>query len=209
MKKPASISRLLAIYLVCTGAFVLLTMAGCSSSLTASINEPTTATSSTAPTAAPTATPLATTTTTPVLVTATPPAPAPTDTPTPTSIPLPTALATLPAPIANTLLLYTTPVDDPSGQAYWAFRTLPPLPGPDPAAFDTLYGSNQGEGPARYFRDFRPWHSPDNHTSNMDWVAERGWKATTWSYQGHVKFHAWFDIPSENDPECDAVTASF
>ncbi len=54
-----------------------------------------------------------------------------------------------------------------------------------------------------------PWHSPDNHTSNVDWVAERGWKATTWSYQGHVKFHAWFDIPSENDPECDAVTASF
>ena len=162
MKKPASISRLLAIYLVCTGAFVLLTIVGCSSSLTASINKPTAATSSTAPTAAPTATPLATTTTTPVLVTATPPAPAPTDTPTPTSIPLPTALATLPAPIANTLLLYTTPVDDPSGQAYWAFRTLPPLPGPDPAAFDTLYGSNQGEGPARYFRDFRPQLSPDS-----------------------------------------------
>ena len=76
-------------------------------------------------------------------------------------MPLPTASATLPAPIANTLLLYTTPVDDPSGQAYWAFHTLPPLPGPDPAAFDTLYGSNQGEGPARYFRDFRPQLSPD------------------------------------------------
>lgn len=125
MKKPASISRLLAIYLVCTGAFVLLTIVGCSSSLTASINKPTAATSSTAPTAAPTATLLPTTTMS-ALVTATPPAPTPTDTPPPTSIPpLRTASATLPAPMANTLLLYTTPVVDPSGQTYWAFRTSP------------------------------------------------------------------------------------
>ena len=54
-----------------------------------------------------------------------------------------------------------------------------------------------------------PWHSGDNHTSNVDWVAERGWKASTWSYQGSVKLHAYFDIPSRNDPECDAVTATF
>lgn len=60
-----------------------------------------------------------------------------------------------------------------------------------------------------YASGANPWHSPDNHTTNVDWVAERGWKASTWSYQGNVKFHAYFDIPSTNDPECDAVTATF
>jgi hypothetical protein len=54
-----------------------------------------------------------------------------------------------------------------------------------------------------------PWHSPDDHTSNVAWVHEDGWKAST--NRGHtaIKAHAWFDVPSQNDPECDAYTAAF
>jgi len=54
-----------------------------------------------------------------------------------------------------------------------------------------------------------PWHSPDNHTSNVPWVSETGWKVTTQTGNGLVKFHAYFDIPRQNDPECDASTTWF
>ena len=78
---------------------------------------------------------------------------------TPTSVsPTPTAVA----PVANTLLLYTTTAAGQSGQAYWAFRTLPTLPRLDPAAFDALYGADQGMPDfSMFFADFRPQLSPD------------------------------------------------
>lgn len=54
-----------------------------------------------------------------------------------------------------------------------------------------------------------PWHSPDEHTSNVAWVAERGWKGVSSAGASQVKFHAWFDIPRMNDPECNVYTATF
>lgn len=54
-----------------------------------------------------------------------------------------------------------------------------------------------------------PWHSPDEHTTNVAWVAERGWKGSSSVGASQIKFHAWFDIPRVNDPECNAYTATF
>lgn len=54
-----------------------------------------------------------------------------------------------------------------------------------------------------------PWHSPDTHTSNVAWVEERGWKGVSSVGASQLKFHAWFDIPRQNDPECDVYTAMF
>ena len=54
-----------------------------------------------------------------------------------------------------------------------------------------------------------PWHSPDSHTSNVAWVSETGWKGSTDIGRSQVKFHAWFDVPSTNDPECDVYTSVF
>lgn len=54
-----------------------------------------------------------------------------------------------------------------------------------------------------------PWHSPDNHTTNVSWVQERGWKASTVAGASGATLHAWFDVPNENDPECNASTATF
>lgn len=89
---------------------------------------------------------------------------APTTTPTTGLLP-PTAPATAVPPIADTLLLYTTPITDASGQASWAFRTLPPLPQFDPAVFDDLYGPWQGEFDfSMFFADRQPQLSPDGQT---------------------------------------------
>ena len=64
--------------------------------------------------------------------------------------------------MANTLLLYTTPVVDPSGQTYWAFRTLPPLPQLAAVGFDSLYGPYTDSSDfSLFFADFRPQLSPD------------------------------------------------
>ena len=105
---------------------------------TATAPQPT-ATSTTAP-------PTATSTTTPPTAT---PAPAP----------------TLPPRVANTLLLYTTAVADPSGQAYWAFRTLPPLPQLNAAIFDTLYGPRDNLNDfSMFLANFRPQLSPDGQS---------------------------------------------
>jgi dipeptidyl aminopeptidase/acylaminoacyl peptidase len=141
----------------------LLTLVGCASPA-AITTEPTAAAITTTTLDTPVA-PSPSSTATPAPVTAT--RPTPTDTPTPSatatpSPPPPTPSPTPSAPIANTLLLYTTPVTDPSGQAYWAFRTLPPLPQFDPASFDTLYGPRSGsEDFSMFFADFQPQLSPD------------------------------------------------
>ena len=125
---------------------------------TATAPQPT-ATSTTAP-------PTATSTTTPPTAT---PAPAP----------------TLPPRVANTLLLYTTAVADPSGQAYWAFRTLPPLSQLDPAGFDTLYGPYDSLADfSMLFADLSPQLSPDGQTllvPGLAGYAEQGIAGTgTW-----------------------------
>ena len=171
MKSQAPRRRSLGMCLKVSQLLVLLALGGCASP-TAIINEPTTVASSTMATIAPTttastATPLLTTTATSAPVTVTPSAPAPTDTPTPA--PSPTATAppspTPPAPIAGTLLLYTTPVTDANGQAHWAFRTLPPLPQFDSAAFDTLYGPDNGFSDfSMFFADSNPQLSPDGQS---------------------------------------------
>jgi hypothetical protein len=140
----------------------LLGLVGCSSPA-AITSEPTAVVVATPSPDAPTAT-LAPSTPTSAPATATLPAPTDTTAPTdaPTISPLPTASATLPAPIADTLLFYTTPVSDPSGQAYWAFRTLPALPQLDPAGFDTLYGPRDRlEDFSMFFANFQPQLSPD------------------------------------------------
>ena len=119
---------------------------------------------------------------------ATPLSPTPTDTATPTatsSPPPPTATATLPAPIANTLLLYTTAATDPAGQAFWAFRTLPPLPQLDPVGFDTLYGPTDSLADfSMLFADLSPQLSPDGQTllvPGLPGYAEQGIAGTgTW-----------------------------
>ena len=54
-----------------------------------------------------------------------------------------------------------------------------------------------------------PWHSPDSHTSDVAWVAETGWKGQSSVGNSVIAMHAWFDVPSQNDPECDVITASF
>ena len=54
-----------------------------------------------------------------------------------------------------------------------------------------------------------PWHSPDSHTSNVAWVAETGWKGQSSVGASQIAFHAWFDVPRENDPECSVTTATF
>jgi Tol biopolymer transport system component len=101
------------------------------------------------------------------------PIPAPTE-PTHTT---PTAISTVGAspptppplnitPIANTLVLYTTgaliqPSPDQPAATYWAFRTLPTLPGLDPTVFETLYGPYEAMEPGRFFFDLRPQLSPN------------------------------------------------
>jgi hypothetical protein len=91
----------------------------------------------------------------------------PTETPTPiaTATPTPAPSPTLPPRVANTLLLYTTAVADPSGQAFWAVRTLPPLPQLDATIFDTLYGPRDNLNDfSMFFADRRPQLSPDGQT---------------------------------------------
>ncbi len=60
-----------------------------------------------------------------------------------------------------------------------------------------------------YLKGDSPWHSPDSHTSNVSWVAERGWKAVSYAGSSEVSMHAYFDVPRENDPECTVKTATF
>ena len=60
-----------------------------------------------------------------------------------------------------------------------------------------------------YVSGANPWHSPDNHTSNVAWVSETGWKGSTDIGTSELKFHAWFDVPSANDPECNVYTPVF
>lgn len=170
----------------CGLVLILLALAGCASSA-AITSAPTATVIPTAIIDALTATALPATTT-PAPPTATPPAPTPTDTATPTatsSPPPPTATATLPAPIANTLLLYTTATTDPVGQAFWAFRTLPPLPQLDPAGFDTLYGPRDSLSDfSMLFADLSPQLSPDGQTllvPGLAGYAEQGIEGTgTW-----------------------------
>lgn len=94
---------------------------------------------------------------------------APTVTPTIGPLP-PTVAATAVSPIAGTLLLYTTavtvqPAPDQPAQAYWAFRTLPPLPQLDPTGFDSLYGLYDSQADfSMFFANFQPQLSPDGQT---------------------------------------------
>ena len=145
---------------------VTLALAGCASS-PAATNEAqpstTTPTSSTATSAA-NNTP---TTTEAPLPTETAIPPAPTATPTIVAQPtLPTAPPLAVTPIADTLVLYTLAVPgqltpDQPVDTYWAFRTLPALPGLDQAVFDTFYGPYEDMEPGRFFFNFRPQLSPD------------------------------------------------
>lgn len=64
------------------------------------------------------------------------------------------------------------------------------------------YGSGHVAGPEN-------WHSPDDHTSNAGWVAERDWKGKARKGSSVMEVHAWFDRPGSNDPECDVETARF
>lgn len=87
------------------------------------------------------------------------------------------------------------------GYDYWYAISSPTAWGPHS---DELLTMTRGriDGPS-------PWHSPDDHTSNVAWVQERGWKGVSSAGASQLKFHAWFDIPRENDPECDVYTATF
>lgn len=142
---------------------MLLILAGCTSSAE-TVSQPTSTIPKGTSPDAPVATPG------PTVNTAVPTAtqPAPTDAPTFTPSPAPSAAAatppspTPPTPIDGTLLLYTTPVTGADGQTYWAFRTLPPLPQLDPAAFDAHYGPDTGTfDSSMFFASYNPQPSPD------------------------------------------------
>ena len=159
MKRLSRQGQCLALSLTPVMMLVLLTLIACAPPAAVS-NDPTPAATAAASPNAPTATPLPATT---APATETPPAPTPTPPPEATATPAPSP--TLPPRVANTLLLYTTAAADASGQAFWAFRTLPPLPQLDPAVFDTLYGPRDSLNDfSMFFADRRPQLSPDGQT---------------------------------------------
>lgn len=158
MKGQTLRSRFLETCARCSRLLMLLVLAGCTTPVTITSQLASVATSTSRPDASAVALDSATATSAPQ------PTPADTTGSTPRPVPA-VAPSPPPAPIAGTLVLYTTTVTDTSGQAYWAFRTFPPLPRLDATAFDTLYGLNNGSNDfSLFFADFRPQPSPDGQT---------------------------------------------
>lgn len=158
MKGQTLRSRFLETCARCSRLLMLLVLAGCTTPVTITSQLASVATSTSRPDASAVALDSATATSAPQ------PTPADTTGSTPRPVPAVTP-SPPPAPIAGTLVLYTTTVTDTSGQAYWAFRTFPPLPRLDATAFDTLYGLNNGSNDfSLFFADFRPQPSPDGQT---------------------------------------------